>query len=239
MIFCNGDSITFGCELHKDNLEYIKENRFSRILEKKLDKEVVNIAEIGMVNDSIVRTTIKWIEENGDPEFALIQFGPDIRVEWYHPEWKEWINFGPNATQSRIKIKNGEAVRKRALPVAMYYYSEYDNKHIRQMNMWKNIYMMETYLNNKGIPHYFWHGKGNPREEKRTYDDLGIEYKQLSKWKHMKEMCDIIGTKNKHPENFPVSRSKYLGLEFGMANGIHPNENGHKLLAEHFLEHII
>lgn len=240
MIFCNGDSITFGCELHKDDLEYIEEHRFSNIIAKKLDKEVVNIANIFKVNNSIVRTSIEWIEKNGNPEFAIIQFGPDKRVEWYNEKQKRWMGFGPHATQSKALIRDGLIRKTTLIPAAVAYYSEFDNLHVRQMNMWMNIYFMETYLNYKGIPHYFWHGKGNPKEEKRTYDELGIEYKALSKWKDMKETCDIIGTKNKHPENFPVSHSKFLGMKTGgMANGIHPNENGHKLLAEHFLEHII
>ena len=239
MIFCNGDSVTFGCELSKDNMEYIEEHRFSNIIAKKLNKEVVNISNVFKVNNSIVRSTIKWIEDNGNPEFALIQFGPDKRVEWYNPKNKGWEGFGPNATQSRPFIHNGKINKKPANPAAIAYYSEFDNLHVRQMNMWMNIYFMETYLNYKGIPHYFWHGKGNPREEKRTYDDLGNEYREMSKWKDMKEMCDIIGTKNKHPENFPESHSRIIGFRWGMANGIHPNENGHKLLAEHFLEHII
>ena len=52
MIFVNGDSISFGCELHKDDLEYIEDHRFSNIIAKKLDKEVVNIAIVERVNDT-------------------------------------------------------------------------------------------------------------------------------------------------------------------------------------------
>ena len=69
MFFVNGDSITFGCELHKDDLEYIEEHRFSNIIAKKLDKEVINIANVERTNDSIVRSSIEWIENHEKPEF--------------------------------------------------------------------------------------------------------------------------------------------------------------------------
>jgi len=225
MIFVNGDSVTFGCELEN------KENRFSNIIAQKLDKEVVNISEVFKVNSNIVRSTIKWIEDNGNPEFAIIQFETGRRVEWYDPRHKSWGGLGHHDAQAKTIIRNGRIIKEPAKPVAVAYYSEFDNIHVRQMNMWTSIFFMETYLNHKNIPHYFWYGKGNPKRDKQTYE-LGIEYKQMSKWKDMKEMCDIIGTKNEHPENFPSLSSKKL------EKGIHPNENGHKLLAEHFLEHI-
>tara|TARA_B100001113_G_scaffold305175_1_gene265801 strand:- start:339 stop:1058 length:720 start_codon:yes stop_codon:yes gene_type:complete len=239
MIFCNGDSITFGCELHKDDLDYIEKHRFSNIIAQKLDKEVINISSIKRVNNNIVRSTIKWIEENGNPEFAIIQFGPDKRFEWYSPEDKKWTTFGPSATSPKTVMLKGKVIKNPPNETAVSYYSNVDNLHMRQMNMWTNIFFMETYLNYKGIPHYFWYGKGNPGKENRKYDDLDIEYKEMSKWSDMKEMCDIIGTKNKHPENFPKSNSWIVGMKWGFANGIHPNENGHELLAEHFLEYII
>lgn len=238
MIFVNGDSITFGCELHKDDLEYIEEHRFSNIIAKKLDKEVINIANVERTNDSIVRSSIEWIENHEKPEFVIIQFGPDKRFEWYD-EKVGWRKISPNSVDNRKFFKDNQIVRIPAIPAAIAYYSEVDNLHVRQMNMWKNIFFMECYLNSKSIPHYFWHGKGNPKEENRKLDQLDISYRNLSQWKDMKEMCDIIGTKNKHPENFPVSHSKMIGIRWGAANGIHPNENGHKLLAEHLLEHII
>ena len=239
MIFVNGDSITFGCELHHDNLEYIEEHRFSNLLEKELGKKVVNIATNDKSNDSIARSTIEWIEDSYDkPEFAIIQFGPDKRFEWYD-EKSGWKRIAPNDADTKRIFKDHKVVRIPATPAAIAYYSEVDNLHVRQMNMWKNVFLLESYLKSKDIPHYFWHGKGNPREENRNLAELDISYRKLSQWEDMKEMCDIIGTKNQHPENFPVSKSKILGLKFGMANGIHPNENGHKLLAEHLLEHII
>ena len=239
MIFVNGDSISFGCELHKDNLEYIEEHRFSNILEKKLGKEVVNIAVVERVNDSIARSTIEWIENSYDkPEFAIIQFGPDKRFEWYD-EKDGWRRISTNHVDSRKIFKNNKLVKMPPVPAAVAYYSDIDNLHVRQMNMWKNVFLLESYLKSKDIPHYFWHGKGNPREENRNLDNLDISYRNHSHWQDMKEMCDIIGTKTKHPENYPVSHSNMVGIRWGAANGIHPNENGHKLIAEHLLEHII
>ena len=239
MIFCNGDSITFGCELHKDDIEYIEEHRFSNIISKKLDKEVINIANIKRTNDSIVSSSIEWIENHEIPEYAIIQFGPDKRFEWYDEKKKEWRNISSNNVFDRKFFKNNQIEKVPAVPAAIAYFTEVDNRHVSQMNMWRNVFLLETYLNYKGIPHYFWHGKGNPKEENRKLDQLDILYRNLSQWSDMKEMCDIIGTKNKHPENFPVSHSKMLGLQWGSANGIHPNENGHKLLAEHLLESFI
>ena len=238
MIFVNGDSISFGCELSADDIEYIEEHRFSGLIGKTLNKEVINISNVDRTNDNITRSTIEWIENNEKPEFAIIQFGPDKRFEWYHDK-EGWIKISVNRVDTKKYIKNKKIIRVPALPAAIAYFSDIDNLHVRQMNMWKNIFLLESYLNSKDIPHYFWHGKGNPKKENRKLDELDISYRNLSRWKDMKEMCDIIGTKNKHPENFPVSNTSMVSLNWGAANGIHPNENGHKLLAEHLLENII
>tara|TARA_B100000214_G_scaffold97251_1_gene67650 strand:+ start:3860 stop:4576 length:717 start_codon:yes stop_codon:yes gene_type:complete len=238
MIFVNGDSISFGCELSADDMEYIEEHRFSNIIGKKLNKEVVNISNVQRTNDSIARSTIEWIESHRKPEFAIIQFGPDKRFEWYD-ENEGWIKISPNRVDTKKYFKDKKIRRVPALPAAIAYYRDIDNLHVRQMNMWKNVFLLESYLESEGIPHYFWYGKGNPREENRKLDDLDISYRNLSWWKDMEEMCDIIGTKNDNPENYPVSKTSMVSMNWGAANGIHPNENGHKLLAEHLLAHII
>ena len=52
------------------------------------------------------------------------------------------------------------------------------------------------------------------------------------------EMCDIICNKTEHPENYPSSASRIITNNWGSNNCVHPNENGHKIIAEHISDFI-
>ena len=237
MIFVNGDSVSFGLEISTDDLEVIKEKRFSNIIAQKLDTNVINIAEKNISNDWIVRTSIDWLETHDKPDFALIQFGPAKRFEWYCDG--NYKHISPSSARKKRIIHDNTITVVPPLLAAESYYTDIENDVYSQMNLWKNVYLMETYLKAKDIDHYFWHYKCQPYDRNRKYDDVDLTYKRNSSWKDMIEICDIIGNAIDHPENYPEKQSGILSFKYGMKKGTHPNENGHKLLAEHFLEHFI
>ena len=234
MIFVNGDSITFGCELSNDDLSYIKANRYTHHISEKFG-EVKNISNRDYNNDRICKLSIEWLENNPKPDFAIIQWSPEKRFDWY--DGKTWTTISPMAATSRNFYNNQKFQKLKPIPAAVAYYSEIDNIHMSQMKMWSNVHHLECYLEKRKIPHYFWYGKGNPKKSKKL-PDLNITYRNLSKWKDMYEMCDIIGNKTEHPENYPSSASRIITNNWGSNNGVHPNENGHKIIAEHISDFI-
>lgn len=237
MIFVNGDSISFGSELSTDDLQIIKDKRYSNIIAQKLEKKVINIAENNVSNDWIVRTSIDWLESNDKPEFVLIQFGPVKRFEWYHNG--NYKHISPSSARKKRVITDHKVVVVHPIAAAQSYYTDIENDVYSQMNLWKNVYLLENYLKAKDINHYFWYSKGQPNDKNRKYNEVDLTFKRNSSWKNMIELCDIIGNAIDHPENFPKMQSAMINFKYGMKKGIHPNENGHKLLAEHLIEHII
>ena len=236
MFFVNGDSVSYGLEISTDDLQIIKEKRYSNIIAQKLDKKVINIAENNVSNDWIVRTSIDWLESHDKPDFVLIQFGPAKKFEWHCDG--NYKHISPSSARKKKLMFDNKITVVPPLSAAQSYYTDIENDAYSQMNLWKNVYLLETYLKAKDIKHYFWHSKGQPDDRNRKYNDVDLTFKRYSSWKDMIELCDIIGNTIDHPENFPKKQSGILCFKYGMKKGTHPNENGHKLLAEHFLEHI-
>ena len=95
-----------------------------------------------------------------------------------------------------------------------------DSEELRMFNLWGNVLLLEQYLDSKNIPHYFWR-VGYDRPETNT--DSDIVFRQLSKWKNMVKMTDIIGTKKEKGQNYCPKNT----------GGGHPSEKGHLLIAQH------
>ncbi len=182
-----------GKVLSKDNHFDIKTIEFNGL-------EHINIARCGMSNDLIVKETIEFCEEN-NPNFVVTQFSIPRRVGYFDKKWKSttpFHDFEPDLS----------------------YYKYMDSEELRMLNLWRNVYVLEQYLENKKIPYYFWR-VGYDRPERNVQSDC--IYRKLSKWKNMKLMTDIIGTKKSHGRNYSWSEGK----------GGHPGEEGHKVIAQH------
>ena len=175
-----------GCSItYGDELEDPKKHRFS--------KNHVNIARCGLSNDMIVMRTIEYIEQNPDVDYVVTQFTVPRRSTYYRNEWKNITPWTKNV-QSDV------------------YYKYLDSQEMRNMNLWKNVYILEQYL--RDIPHYFW--RLSESSEKRSKND-GI-FKSLVPWRKMKTLYKLIGTPDDAPHNYVTG---------------HPNKKGHDLIAQH------
>ena len=188
-----GRKLWKGRFLDKDNNFSIKEIQYG-------GADHVNIARCGMSNDLIVKETIEFCEKNA-PKFVCTQFAVPRRVAYYKNGWK-------SSTPFRDKQPDRG------------YYIHMDSEELRMYNLWSNVLLLEQYLDSKNIPHYFWR-VGYDRPETNTESD--IVFRQLSKWKNMVKMTDIIGTKKKCGHH-------YCPKDTG---GGHPSEEGHLLIAQH------
>ena len=188
-IFFNGCSHTYG-----EELEDPKTQRYSALLEC----DDVNIARVGNSNDIIVKETIEWLENN-TCDFVIVQFTLPTRFSHYDSKFG-WRSYMPSHATLTQKVPR-------------YYYKWIDSNQLRYMNFWKNVFVMESYLKKRGIPHYFWRfaNKVGDELEKCVYEDL-------TSWSDMLQHQDLLG----HPKN---------GGKYWLKG--HPSPLGHQLIASH------
>tara|TARA_B100000945_G_scaffold47271_1_gene32893 strand:- start:261 stop:836 length:576 start_codon:yes stop_codon:yes gene_type:complete len=175
-----------GCSITwGDDLENRLQDRFT--------KSYPNIAECGISNDMMVMKTIEYIDRTPNVDFVVAQFTVPRRSTYYDGKWKSITPWTKNV-ESKV------------------YYKYLDSQELRMMNLWKNVYILDQYL--QDIPHYFWR-LGEYSEKDVTEDCI---FKNLSPWSDMVTLYDLIGTPDGSPENY------YTG---------HPNKKGHDLIAQH------
>lgn len=121
-----GDSLTYGDEL--DDLT----DRYSDVIGRELNVEVVNIAGKGLSNDAIVRKTITYFEEGNTADLVIFQFTFRSRVESF-----------VNGMLLRFDID-----RKYAQDYYKYSYTD----EMGQYNYDKNQYFLEVFLKSIGVP---------------------------------------------------------------------------------------
>src|SRR5210317_686045 len=91
-LFVNGDSYAYGLSDLEFNAPY--KNRYSRLLANHFNLEEINISNSGASNDTIVRTTLDWIENNDDKiheTIFLIGWTISIREEHFNFRKKKWV----------------------------------------------------------------------------------------------------------------------------------------------------
>ena len=175
-----------GCSItYGDELENPKKDRFS--------KNHVNIARCGLSNDMIVMRTIEYIEENPDVEYVVTQFTVPRRSTYYENEWKSITPWTKNIESS-------------------VYYKYLDSQELRNMNLWKNVYVLDQYLHD--IPHYFWR-LSERSEEKSKKQSI---FEKLVPWSNMVTLYNLIGIPETSPQHYVTG---------------HPNKKGHDLIAQH------
>ena len=104
---------------------------------------------------------------------------------------------------------------------AKLYYFHIHDKEMGIRNLWKNVFTMEKYLESRNIPYFFWKlGKTHSKKQHSIYEP----YRKLSKWKNMLHGSEFL---HKHDRSLWVSDDKE-----------HPNEKGHKLIADTLREYI-
>ena len=223
-VLYTGCSWTWGSELEgvESNHEYRCANRFSG--------SHTNIAQNGISNEGIVRSTIKYIEnnleecgyhspkwiDNNKVDFVVVQFTIMDRYSVYN---NEWINL--QAYMTDPKMKNH---------LARMFLKNFHNSVYAHNEFWRNVCLLENYLENRNIPYYFM----RVDMDQHVRPEQTNEYREASKNKNMFKLCDdLLGhvQKNgKEPNPNYCSDLSHLNPYFG---GGHPSARGHKLIADH------
>jgi hypothetical protein len=77
ILYVNGDSHSHGMHLHPHE-------KFSDIVAKEIGFNVINAAQIGASNASILRTTREYLASGATPDLILIGWTTWEREEWYY-----------------------------------------------------------------------------------------------------------------------------------------------------------
>ena len=78
-------------------------------------------------------------------------------------------------------------------------------------NLWKNVFLMENYLDSHKIPHFFWHIGHNT--------NMNDQYRELTNWSNMMNISFLDNDKTNWHEKYS-----------------HPNAKGQKLIADKVME---
>lgn len=225
MILVNGDSVTWGCELteNDDDMDYINKHRYSSLL------SATNISKIYNTNERIVWDTIEYIEKYGKPDFVIIQWANTARFEWYSKQKKKWMKI--SARHVSTEFKKDSDMRD----AGYAWFRDIETKEFREMNFWRHVHHLESYLGD--IPHYFYLAKGNAsyRWSKLKKMRKKCFFEEHSKWKNMLDYTEIVGDKEKNPDNYCQGQKSWIGRAYGQ----HLSEKGHQVMANFLNEHII
>jgi hypothetical protein len=234
----NGCSYTNGSELQgkENNYEYRRLHRFSHLIGEKMDKTYENIALGGNSNDRIVRTTIEWFEKGNTCDLAIIQFTLISRHEFISRIAAHPVNFAPNIILPLFWEVEGKIENRRDYTNAKnayeHYYKHVYNDNLGLYNFYKNLFILEHYLEKNNIPYYFIKLAGDrawlDNPERNVY------------WRHCcKHTYSSIPAINgtildlQDNSNFTIDYSKdgYPAL-----NGKHPSELGHQRIADYIIK---
>ena len=165
-------------------------SKYPSYLPQDLDIEL--ISERGVSNDRLCKIVIDKCENN-EYEYVVVQWGSWGRVEVFQDG--EWRQLKPIQYLKR-KPENYE--------LAKIWYTKIDTEHLRSTNLWKNIYVLESYLNKRGIKHFFWMVRNNYEPVGRVVEDLtylkqnhqtdpGNIFRDLSSWKNIQTDVSLTG----------------------------------------------
>jgi len=234
----NGCSFTKGSELQgkTKDFEYRRINRFSHIISEKTNKTYANIAEGGSSNDCIVRSTIEWFEAGNTCDLAIIQLTHISRIEFISRYAARPVNFSPK----RIVLSPQEMAenKKDAIDIResnIIYYRHVYNDNLGFYNFYKNLFILEQYLEKNNIKYFFLKLTGNG---KSIYPEQEENLCWGSCCKHTYLSIPSINTTILDMNNKNYCTKDYSSEGYSMLNGKHPNELGHQKIAEYLIQEI-
>ena len=216
-----GCSWTYGCELAEgqDMKRKIEERRYSTIIGKKLNAEVVNIAENGMSNHAIARIFLEQDLESFDKIFVQLTY--PVRTEWYDSTGMS------HKAKSLAKIKeypnrNGKWIEKMKAELKKERSGIWDsilpNKtrfmitgNLLEEKEWWLHYYSDIYTDQYGIT-----------EEMLIFNLIRNKMKRMGK----SHLILSINPKCKLPIDLQLNN-----INYPRAKGSHPNSLGHIMIA--------
>ena len=208
----SGCSITWGDEL-QDRMN----DRFSNLVSKHYGCNGYNLSERGISNDAIVRRTIKYLK-NTRPDILVMQFTVTQRLEYFRVKQKP-IKFTPQPYFIPTYLK--KAHRE--------YYTKIYNDVLGAENLWKNIFLFDTYcksIGQKYVSIIAEHYEDTQRFPERYYENkIGYWRSLCDDYTPVWMQMDLLKGLKTHPHHYANG-----------VNGGHPSPEGHKTIANKIIE---
>jgi|TARA_R100000152_G_C6762209_1_gene186427 hypothetical protein len=211
-----GCSWTYGDELGK---EY-KERRFSTLIGKNLNAEVVNHSRCGFSNHAIARIFLEQDLEEYD--FIFVQMTTPSRTEWYDPTG----NFNKVKILEKLKSVSNERWKKRSLgkikpssnwdKIMPYKKQFMCTGNLLDGKEWWQHYYEEIYTDEYG-----------ETEEMLIYNLIRNKLVVLNK----KHVISSINPSCKQPIDINLRNNKYP-----LAKGGHPDPIGHIMISRDIMK---
>ena len=208
-LFFSGCSITWGDELKNRYIE-----RYSTIVSKHYNTRHVNLSACGISNDSIVRNTIKHLQTT-KYDVVVIQYTCHPRLEYFNDQTNITEHWTPQDARKSQKRRN-------------YYVSVY-NDLMGAENMWKNVFLFDSYCKSVGqkyvslIADHFERIIVKPH--KYYNDHIGYWRSMCKDYNPVYIQKHLLGTEIEHPEHYAQGR-----------RGGHPSAQGHIQIANKTIE---
>ena len=205
----SGCSITWGDELKTRYTE-----RYSTLVSKHYDTKHVNLSQCGISNDTIVRNTINHLQI-AKHDVVVIQYTVHPRLEYFNEKTNLIENWTPQDARKSQRRRD-------------YYLSVY-NDIMAAENMWKNIFLFDTYCKSVGqkyvslIADHFEHIIVQPANFYQGHN--GYWRGMCRDYKPTYIQKELLGMEFKSPENYA------RGLKGG-----HPSAEGHIKMADKVIE---
>ena len=179
-ILFTGCSSTWGDEL-EDRLN----QRYSKIVSDHYNIEEHNISLCGISNDTIVRNTIQWLENNNGADIVVLQMTVSSRREYIDRDgnYQKW-------SVSTITRKSNSMMN--------WYYRIVQNGHYDAENFYKNLFLVETYCKLKSINLVVMH-----YQKKKDLFDSSVWESLCEQQRH--SIRDFLGLEWHHRSAHPSS----------------------------------
>ena len=236
----NGCSFTNGSELQGKNSdwEYRRLNRFSHIISEKTNKTYDNISIGGSSNDRIVRSTIEWFEAGNTCDLAIIQLTLISRIEFISNYTAYPVNFAPGANIPLMWEVEGKIENKKdyndAKEAFESYYAHVYNDNLGLYNFYKNLFVLEQYLEKNNIKYFFIKLAG----ERGWIDKPQKNIYWRSCCKHTYSSIPAINGTILDIENKDYFTKDYSSEGYPALNGKHPSELGHQKIADYIINKV-
>lgn len=228
-ILFNGCSITNGGELEglENNREHRIKSRFSSLVASDLNLSFDHIAVSGCDNESIVRRTLSWFNAGNICDLAVIQWSGECRKSLVDSDGNLYgtrkfmdNNRYPDFMMSIFNLDKSKW--KNDIIYGLQFNNEFYGSYVKH----KCQFVLEQFFESKNIPYIFINFQYyyDPPENYYWY--------KLCKTKNILSVKDLIG----YPR---VDKINYCPrLNSFKLTGDHPNERGHRIIADYVINQI-
>jgi len=155
-ILFSGDSFCEGTELDglEHSLELRDKLRYSNVVSEYvndlygLNVTFDNIGYSGYSNDQITRDTVTWCENN-EADLVVVEFSHPQRWAFYSEEHERWYSM------DQYEHFHGCHPDHKVIEICEWWDKNVKSRTLYIENFFKNVFLLESYFEKKGIPYIF------------------------------------------------------------------------------------